>query len=39
MKRLEPLLNLNGKTVSGKTVRENLKEVMVRDEEIVRPPR
>ena len=37
MKQLLPLLNREAKTVSGKTVGENLKEVVVKDNEIIRP--
>jgi len=37
MKQLEGFLNLEAKTVTGKTVGENLKDVKVADEEIIRP--
>lgn len=37
MKRLEDMLYLEAITVSGKTVGENLKDVIVRDDEIIRP--
>ncbi len=37
MKRLEPWLHLDSMTVTGKTVGENLKEVVVKDDEIIRP--
>ncbi|MEM3564889.1 MAG: dihydroxy-acid dehydratase [Candidatus Jordarchaeaceae archaeon] len=37
MKRLEPWLHLDAMTVTGKTVGENLKEVVVKDDEIIRP--
>nr|MDO8080987.1 dihydroxy-acid dehydratase [Candidatus Freyarchaeota archaeon] len=37
MNRLEGLLHLEALTVSGKTVGENLKGVLVRDDEIIRP--
>ena len=37
MKQLEGLLKLNAKTVTGRTVGENLKGVKVADEEMIRP--
>jgi dihydroxy-acid dehydratase len=37
MKQLEPMLELDAMTVTGKTVRENLKEASVADEEVIRP--
>lgn len=35
MKQLAPLLNLEAKTVSGKTVGENLKNAVIKDESII----
>ena len=37
MKRLEPLLDLNCRTVTGKTVGENIARAKVLDEEVIRP--
>ena len=37
MKQLESKLNLDETTINGKTVRENLSNVVVADEEIIRP--
>lgn len=37
MKQLEPLLNLEAKTVSGKTVGENLADAVAADEAVIRP--
>nr|MDO8100599.1 dihydroxy-acid dehydratase [Candidatus Njordarchaeota archaeon] len=37
IKRLEPLLHLDVPTVSGKTLGENIKDVRVEDDEIIRP--
>ncbi len=37
MKRLESLLHLEAITVSGKTVGENLKDIIVKDDEVIRP--
>lgn len=37
MKELSPLLNLETLTVTGKTLRENLRAVEVRDREVIRP--
>jgi dihydroxy-acid dehydratase len=37
MKRLEGLLHLEAITVTGKTVGENIKDIIVEDEEIIRP--
>ncbi len=37
MKQLEGLLKLNAKTITGRTVRENLEGVKVADEEMIRP--
>jgi dihydroxy-acid dehydratase len=37
MKQLEGLLNLNAKTITGRTVGENLEGVKVADEEMIRP--
>jgi dihydroxy-acid dehydratase len=37
MKRIERLLHLNSTTVSGKTVGENIRDVVVMDDEVVRP--
>ncbi len=37
MKQLESKLDLDAKTVTGKTVRENLEGVTVKDEEVIRP--
>lgn len=37
MKRLESVLNLDVLTVNGKTLRENLKNVEVKDNEIIKP--
>src|SRR4029077_15666203 len=37
MCQLESLLDLNAKTVTGKTVRENLADAEVFDEEVIRP--
>ncbi|MFO8100591.1 MAG: dihydroxy-acid dehydratase [Dehalococcoidia bacterium] len=37
MKTIEDLLNLDAKTVTGKTVKENLAEARVKDSDIIRP--
>lgn len=37
MKELSPLLNLETLTVTGKTLRENLRTLEVRDREVIRP--
>ena len=37
MKRLEPLLDLSCRTVTGKTVGENITKAKVLDEEVIRP--
>jgi dihydroxy-acid dehydratase len=37
MKQLEPIIRKNALTVSGKTVGENLKDVVVTDQETIRP--
>jgi dihydroxy-acid dehydratase len=37
MKQLESLLDLDAKTVTGQTVRDNLADVVVSDEEVIRP--
>ncbi|MGH6925770.1 MAG: dihydroxy-acid dehydratase [Propylenella sp.] len=37
MKRLEPLLDANAMTVTGRTVGENLADAQVRDPEVIRP--
>ena len=37
MKQLEPLLELDVMTVTGKTLRENLSKVEVKDPKIIRP--
>ena len=37
MKQLEGLLKLNAKTITGRTVGENLEGVKVADEEMIRP--
>ena len=37
MKRLEALLHLDAPTVSGENVAENIKEAVVKDDEIIRP--
>jgi len=37
MKRLEPLLYLDALTVTGQSVGENIKDVIVKDDEIIRP--
>ncbi|WP_311221928.1 MULTISPECIES: dihydroxy-acid dehydratase [unclassified Acidovorax] len=37
LKQLEPLLDGDAMTVTGQTVRENLRDVRVQDEEIIRP--
>jgi dihydroxy-acid dehydratase len=37
MKQLEPLLHLGARTVSGRTVGEILKDVQVKDPEVIRP--
>jgi dihydroxy-acid dehydratase len=37
MKQLESLLDLDAPTVTGQTVRENLAEVVVSDEDVIRP--
>jgi dihydroxy-acid dehydratase len=37
MKRLEALLNLDASTVSGRNVAENIKDAVVKDDEIIRP--
>jgi dihydroxy-acid dehydratase len=37
MCQLEPLLDLNARTVTGKTVRENLADAEVFDEDVIRP--
>lgn len=37
MKTLEPLLHLGARTVTGETVGENLRDAVVKDEEVIRP--
>ena len=37
MKQLEPLLDTNVLTVTGKTLAENLKDAVVHDEDVIRP--
>ena len=37
MKQLESLLDLDALTVTGRTVRENLADVVVSDEDVIRP--
>jgi dihydroxy-acid dehydratase len=37
MKQLEPLLDSSAQTVTGRTVRENLEDAVVRDNEVIRP--
>lgn len=37
MKRLEPLLHLEAITVSGRSIGENIQDVVVEDDEIIRP--
>jgi dihydroxy-acid dehydratase len=37
LKQLEPMVRKNALTVSGKTVGENLRDVVVQDEEVIRP--
>jgi dihydroxy-acid dehydratase len=38
MKQLEPLLDGAAPTVTGRTVRENLEDAVVHDDEVIRPP-
>jgi dihydroxy-acid dehydratase len=37
LKQLAPLLDLNARTVTGRTLRENLSDAVVRNEEVIRP--
>jgi dihydroxy-acid dehydratase len=37
LKQLAPLLDLNARTVTGRTLRENLSDAAVRNEEVIRP--
>jgi dihydroxy-acid dehydratase len=37
MKELESVLNLDGQTVTGKTLRQNLESVQVKDHKVIRP--